>query len=102
MKAVENTTHERCSIQCDWPTRAGGYLDRESELWIGVMQQDNGFWHSHTLPHPNVVEQSWLLHRNGQIHHSDISIVETIQNISFPEIQSIKLNVGQLCLQAGN
>ena len=74
------------------------YLDGQCELWVGVIQQYDGLWHSHVLPHADVVEQRRLLDVNGHVDHSDVRIVELVQSVDLAKVQVLEVHVAQIGL----
>lgn len=65
------------------------------------MEEDDGFWHHHVLPDPDVVEQGQLLELDGHVDDGNVCIVELVQALDFPKVELFEADQGQLCLDAG-
>jgi len=77
-------------------------LDRQSEFWVSVMKQYDGFWHAHALSNTNMVKQRRLLILNWHIDYCNVGIVELVQNFKLPKIQSLKVYLAQISFQTAN
>ena len=87
------------------PTLTEGYepwtdLDGERELWVCVVQDDDGLWHAHALPDADVVDERRLLDVYGHVDDRDVGVVELIENVRLAKVKLLERDVGQLHLEA--
>ena len=76
------------------------HLHGERELWVGVVQQDDGFRDAHALAHADLVEERRLLDVHGHVDDGDVGVVELVEGVRLAVVELLKPDVVQLRLEA--